>query len=69
MTVHLTELEQRVAVLQLSILGLRAMYASDAAARADFEAVTHDAAKLRSHVAGLRLECEYAEEPTRRSSR
>jgi hypothetical protein len=58
---HLTELEQRVAVLQLSIQGLRAVYATDPAARADFDAVTHDAAKLRSHVAGLRIECEYAQ--------
>jgi hypothetical protein len=59
---HLTELEQRVAVLQLSVQGLRATYATDAVAGADFDAVTHDAAKLRSHVAGLRIECEYAEE-------
>jgi hypothetical protein len=65
MTAHLTELEQRRAVLQLSILGLRVMYATDAAARADFEAVTHDAAKLRSHVAGLRLECAYAKGASR----
>jgi hypothetical protein len=57
---HLTELEQRVAVLQLSIQGLRATYATDAAARADFDAVLHDAAKLRSRVVGLRIECEYA---------
>ena len=57
---HLTELEQRVAVLQLSIQGLRAAYATDASARADFDAVTHDAGKLRAHVAGLRIECEYA---------
>lgn len=58
---HLTELEQRVAVLQLSIQGLRATYATDAAARSDFDAVTHDAAKLRAHVAGLRIECEYSQ--------
>ena len=57
---HLPELEQRVAVLQLSIQGLRATYATHAAARADFDAVTHDAAKLRADVAGLRIECEYA---------
>ena len=56
---HLIELEQRVAVLQLSLQGLRATYATDAAARADFDAVTHDADKLRAHVAGLRIECEY----------
>ncbi len=58
---HLKELEQRVAVLQLSIQGLRATYASDAMARADFDAVVDDATKLRSHVKGVRIECEYAE--------
>ena len=57
---HLIELEQRVAVLQLSLQGLRAAYATDPAARADFDAVSHDAGKLRSHLAGLRIECEYA---------
>jgi hypothetical protein len=55
---HLTELEQRVAILQLSIQGLCATYATDASARADFDAVTHDVAKLRAHVAGLRIEVE-----------
>jgi hypothetical protein len=58
---HLKELEQRAAVLQLSIQGLRATYATDAAARSDFDAVTHDAGKLRAHVAGLRIEADYAE--------
>jgi hypothetical protein len=59
LSLHLTELEQRVAVLQLSIQGLRATHATDVAARADFDAVTHDVAKLRAHVAGLRIECDY----------
>jgi uncharacterized small protein (DUF1192 family) len=58
---HLKELEQRVAVLQLSIQGLRATYGADPAARADFDAVCHDAVKLRSHLQGVRIECEYAE--------
>jgi hypothetical protein len=58
---HLKELEQRVAVLQLSIQGLRAAHGSDPAARADFDAVCHDAIKLRSHLQGIRIECEYAE--------
>lgn len=58
---HLKELEQRVAVLQLSIQGLRARYGADSAARADFDAVCHDATKLRSHLRGVRIECEYAE--------
>jgi uncharacterized small protein (DUF1192 family) len=61
MSLHLTELEQRVAVLQLSIQGLRATYGADPAARADFDAVCHDAVKLRSHLQGVRIECEYAE--------
>lgn len=60
LTVHLTELEQRVAVLQLSIQGLRATYGANPAARADFDAVCHDAVKLRSHLQGVRIECEYA---------
>jgi hypothetical protein len=31
------------------------------AARGDFDAVCHDAVKLRSHLQGVRIECEYAE--------
>jgi hypothetical protein len=58
---HLKELEQRVAVLQLSTQGLRAAYGSDPAAQADFDAVCHDATKLRGHLQGVRIECEYAE--------
>jgi len=58
---HLKELEQRMAVLQLSIQGLRATYGADPAARADFDAVCHDAVKLRSHLQGVRIECEYAQ--------
>jgi hypothetical protein len=57
---HLIELEQRVAVLQLSVQGLRATYAADATARADFDAVVHDATKLRAHLAGVRLEVDYS---------
>jgi hypothetical protein len=57
---HLTELEQRVAVLQLSVQGLRATYALDATARGDFDAVCHDVTKLRAHFQGVRIECEYA---------
>jgi hypothetical protein len=57
---HLKELEQRVAVLQLSIHGLRATYATDNIARADFDAVWHEAAKLRAHLEGVRIEIEYA---------
>lgn len=57
---HLTELEQRVAMLQLSLQGLRAIYATDATGRADFDAVAHHASTLRSQLAGVRIECEYA---------
>jgi membrane protein DedA with SNARE-associated domain len=60
LTFHLIELEQRVAVLQLSVQGLRATYAADATARADFDAVVHDATKLRSHLQGVRIEVEYS---------
>jgi hypothetical protein len=59
-SLHLKDLEQRVAVLQLSITGLRATYATDTVSRADFDAVWHDAAKLRAHLEGVRIECEYA---------
>jgi hypothetical protein len=61
LTFQLTELEQRAAVLQLSIQGLRATYGADPAARVDFNAVCHDAVNLRSHLQGVRIECEYAE--------
>jgi hypothetical protein len=61
LALHVTELEQRVAILQLSIQGLRATYGSDPAARADFDAVCHDVNKLRSHLQGVRIECEYAD--------
>lgn len=61
LTVDLRELEQRVTVLQLSVQGLRATYGADPAARADFDAVCHDAVNLRSHLQGVRIECEYAE--------
>jgi hypothetical protein len=53
---HLAELVQRVTVLQLSLQGLRATYATDAVARADFDAVYHDANKLRAHLDGVRIE-------------
>jgi hypothetical protein len=58
---HLKELEQRVAVLQLSIQGLRATYGTDPAARADFDSICHGATKLRSHLAGVRIELEYSQ--------
>jgi hypothetical protein len=60
LAVHLIELEQRVAVLQLSIQGLRATYGADPAACADFDAVCHDAVNLRAHLQGVRIKCEYA---------
>ena len=60
LTFHLTELVQRVAVLQLSIQGLRAIYGTDPDARADFDAICHDASKLRAHLDGVRLEVEHA---------
>jgi hypothetical protein len=58
---HLAELEQRVAVLQLSLQGLHVTYGQDEAARADFDAVVHDATKLRAHMQGVRIEVEYAD--------
>jgi hypothetical protein len=36
------------------------MYGAEPAARADFDAVCHDATKLRGHLQGVRIECEYA---------
>lgn len=61
LALHLTELEQRVALLQLSLQGLRATYATDASARADFDAVCQDATQLRAYLDGVRIEWEYAE--------
>ena len=57
---HLKELEHRAAVLQLSLLGLRAAWASNAVAQIDFDVVCHSADKLRAHIEGVRIECEYA---------
>ena len=58
---HLKDLEHRSAVLQLSLQGLRAAWASNAVAQVDFDVVCHSAEKLRSHLQGVRIECEYAE--------
>jgi hypothetical protein len=58
---HLKDLEHRAAVLHLSLQGLRSAWASNAVAQADFDAVLHSAEKLRSHLQGVRIECEYAE--------
>jgi hypothetical protein len=58
---HLKELEQRAAVLQLSLQGLRAAWAGNTVALVDFDAVVHSAGKLRAHLEGVRIECEYAE--------
>jgi len=57
---HLGELAQRAAVLHLSLQGLRASYATDAEAQADFDAVCQDATKLRAHLDCIRIEVEYA---------
>jgi len=48
-------------VLQLSLQGLRAAWARNAVAQGDFDVVCHSAEKLRSHLQGVRIECEYAE--------
>jgi hypothetical protein len=58
---HFAELEQRVAVSAALDPGLRPSYGADPAARADFDAVCRDATKLRAHLQGVRIECEYAE--------
>ena len=58
---HLIEIEHRAAVLQLSLLGLRAAWASNAVAQVDFDVVCHSAEKLRSHIQGVRIVCEYAD--------
>ena len=58
---HLKELEHRAAVLQLSLQGLRAAWAGNAVAQVDFDVVCHSAEKLRAHLQGVRIECEYAE--------
>jgi hypothetical protein len=60
LALHLNDLEQRVAMLQLSLHGLRAIYATDATGRADFDAVAHHTSTLRSQLTGVRIECEYA---------
>lgn len=52
--------ERNIEQKQLSITGLRAAYATDTVARADFDAVSHDAAKLRTHLEDIRIECEFA---------
>jgi hypothetical protein len=56
---HLKDLEHRAAVVQLSLQGLRAAWASNAVALVDFDAVIHSAEKLRAHLEGVRIECEY----------
>jgi hypothetical protein len=58
---HLKDLEHRAAVLGLSVQGLRAAWASNAVAQVDFDAVCHSAEKLRAHLEGVRIECEYAQ--------
>jgi hypothetical protein len=58
---HLIELEYRAVALQLSLQGLRAVWASNAVAQVDFDVVCHSAEKLRSHLQGVRIECENAE--------
>jgi hypothetical protein len=58
---HLKDLEHRAAVLQLSLQGLRAAWASNAVAAVDFDAVCHSAEKLRAHLEGVRIEAEYSQ--------
>ena len=58
---HLKDLEYRAAVLQLSLQGLRAAWASNAVAQVDFDVACHSAGELRAHLQGVRIECEYAE--------
>lgn len=58
---HLIELEHRAVVLQLSLQGLRAAWASNAVAQVDFDVVCHSAEKLRAHIQDVRIVCEYAE--------
>ncbi len=58
---HLKDLERRAAVLQLSLQGLRAAWASNAVALVDFDAVCHSAERLRAHLEGFRIECEYSQ--------
>jgi hypothetical protein len=57
---HLKDLEHRAAMLGLSLQGLRAAWANNAVAQVDFDAVCHAAEKLRGHLEGVRIECEYA---------
>ncbi len=47
--------------MQNTVQGLRAAWASKAVAHVDFDVVCHSAEKLRSHLQGVRIECEYAE--------
>jgi hypothetical protein len=56
---HLKDIEHRAAVLSLSIEGLRSTWARNAVALVDFDVVIHSAEKLRRHIEGLRIECEY----------
>ncbi len=58
---HLKDLEHRAAVLQLSLQGLRAAWASNVVAQVDFNVVCHSAEELRAHLEGVRIECEYAQ--------
>jgi hypothetical protein len=41
--------------------GLRAAWAGNAVALVDFDAVCFSAHKLRAHLEGIRIECEYAQ--------
>jgi hypothetical protein len=58
---HLKDMEHHAAVLELSLQGLRAAWASNAVAQIDFDVVCHSAEKLRAYLQGVRIECEYAE--------
>ncbi len=60
-TLHLKEIEDRATLLQIALTGLKATYGSDPSARADFDAVVHAAAKLTSHIHGVRVAYEDAE--------
>jgi hypothetical protein len=56
---HLKDLEHRAAVLHLALDGLRAAWAKSQVAIVDFDCVLYAAEKLRRHIEGLRVECEY----------
>jgi hypothetical protein len=45
--------------------GLRAAWASNAVALADFDVVYHSAEKLQSHLQGVRIELQYRQGGTR----